>query len=340
MNRSGVTTDGLVGERPDREATTGVVAGRMGGRRRDLVVPDARFQSYYGQPVLNAPVWEARDIAGYLFLGGLAGASSVLAAGGKVSGRPVLVRATATAAAGSIGLSLVALVHDLGRPGRFFNMLRVFKPTSPMSVGSWVLAAYAPAALGAAVLDWTGRRPELGRAATFGAGLLGPVVAGYTAALVADTAVPVWHDSHRQLPFVFVGSAAAAAGGLGLVIAPPGDDGPCRRFAVGGAITELCASEMMKRSLESDVAKALDTGRAGKLLRVSTALSVAGLAGALVSSRLRGPAARVTRGLSGGALVAASACTRFGIFHAGMASANDPLATTAPQRRRLEHRAG
>ena len=39
------------------------------------MVPEAEFTSYYGKPVLNPPVWEARDIAGYLFLGGLAGAS-------------------------------------------------------------------------------------------------------------------------------------------------------------------------------------------------------------------------------------------------------------------------
>ena len=52
------------------------------------MVPKAEFTSYYGKPVLNPPVWEARDIAGYFFLGGLAGGSSLLAAGADLTGRP------------------------------------------------------------------------------------------------------------------------------------------------------------------------------------------------------------------------------------------------------------
>src|SRR5579872_6352674 len=67
-------------------------ARRWRGKRRAEapMVPPARFGSYYGKPVLNEPVWEARDIAGYLFLGGLAGGSSLLAAGADLTGRPRL----------------------------------------------------------------------------------------------------------------------------------------------------------------------------------------------------------------------------------------------------------
>ena len=39
----------------------------------------------------------------------------------------------------SIIVGTAALIADLGRPSRFFNMLRVFRPTSPMSMGSWLL---------------------------------------------------------------------------------------------------------------------------------------------------------------------------------------------------------
>ena len=49
------------------------------------------------------------------------------------------------------------------------------------------------------------------------AAVTAPPVAAYTAVLLADTATPSWHEAHRELPFVFVGSAAAAAGGLGLL---------------------------------------------------------------------------------------------------------------------------
>ena len=57
------------------------------------MVPDVEFTSYYGRPVIKEPVWEPPDVPGYLFLGGLAGASSVLAAGSQLTGRRELARA-------------------------------------------------------------------------------------------------------------------------------------------------------------------------------------------------------------------------------------------------------
>ena len=126
------------------------------------MVPQAEFTSYYGRPVLKEPVWKSPDVPGYLFLGGLAGASSALAAFAQLSGNRELSRASKTAAAGAISLSAAALVHDLGRPARFLNMLRVFKVTSPMSVGSWLLAAYGPVAGAAAVSEVTGIWPATG----------------------------------------------------------------------------------------------------------------------------------------------------------------------------------
>ena len=115
---------------------------RWRGKRRaeQLTVPPARFTSYYGKPILNQPVWQSPDIPGYLFLGGLAGGSSLLAAGAHLTGRPVLGKTAKAGAFAGGTLSVAALVHDLGRPARFLNMLRVFKVTSPMSVGSWLLA--------------------------------------------------------------------------------------------------------------------------------------------------------------------------------------------------------
>ena len=144
------------------------------------MVPRAEFTSYYGRPVLKAPVWEARDIAGYFFLGGLAGGSSLLAAGADLTGRPGLSRVAKTGACAAGLVSLAALIHDLGRPARFLNMMRVFKVTSPMSVGTWLLSGYVPAAGVAAGTALTGRLPRVGAAATAGAALLGPAVAAYT----------------------------------------------------------------------------------------------------------------------------------------------------------------
>jgi hypothetical protein len=305
----------------------------MKGRERPTV-PDAEFRSYYGRPVLKAPVWNARDIAGYLFLGGLAGASSTLAAGAELTGRPGLARGAKVGAAGALGLALAALVHDLGRPARFLNMLRVAKPSSPMSVGSWLLAGYGPLVVGAALSDVTGRLPRLGRLATLGAAAAGPAVAGYTAALITDTAVPAWHDAYREMPFAFVGSAATAAGGLGLVTARDRETGPARGLALAGAAAELSAVRVMERRLGM-VAEPYRTGKAGRLLRAGEILAAAGLCGAFLAHR-----SRTASALSGAALLGASAITRFGIFEAGLVSAADPKYTVQPQRERLRRRLG
>ncbi|WP_181008805.1 NrfD/PsrC family molybdoenzyme membrane anchor subunit, partial [Streptomyces sp. SM12] len=97
------------------------------------MVPRATFDSYYGRPIIKAPAWEARDIAGYFFLGGLAGAGSVLAAAHQATGAPRTATALKITSLGSVGLATAALIHDLGVPSRFTHMLRVIKPTSPMS---------------------------------------------------------------------------------------------------------------------------------------------------------------------------------------------------------------
>ncbi len=332
-----VTRDGLTGARPGRDALTGAAAGRprrgRGGRRRGgetPQVPDATFASYYDKPIINRPVWAAPDIPGYLFLGGLAGAASLLGAGAQLTGRRGLERSTKVGALAAGGLSLAALVHDLGRPGRFLHMLRVFKVTSPMSVGSWLLAGYVPLAGAAAAADLTGRLPRLGALATAGAAGLGPAVASYTAALITDTAVPAWHDGHREMPFVFVGSAATAAGGLGLLTAPVAEAGPARAMAVAGAGLELAAFERMERRLGM-VAEPYAEGRGGSYVKAGKVLSVAGVVGALLGRR-----SRIASAASGVALLTASAATRWGIFHAGLQSADDPKYSVVPQRQRLE----
>jgi formate-dependent nitrite reductase membrane component NrfD len=297
------------------------------------MVPRARFDSYYGRPVLKEPVWRTPDVPGYLFLGGLAGASSALAGFAQLSGHRELSRVAKTAAAGAIGLSAVALIHDLGRPARFVNMLRVFKVSSPMSVGSWLLAAYGPAAGAAAACAVTGRLPRVGAAATAGAAALGPAIATYTAALLSDTAVPAWHEGHREMPYLFAGSAASAAGGLGMLAVRPQSAGPAVRFAVLGAAAELTAKSLLLRRLGT-LAEPYQSGRVGKVMEAAEVLTVAGLAGAVLAGRSRPALA-----FSGAALLTASALTRFGVFEAGRASARDPKYTVGPQRERLRERA-
>jgi Polysulphide reductase, NrfD len=346
VSHSDVTREGLSGKQPGRDATTGVNAGRhrlprRSGKRRaeQAMVPPAEFTSYYGKPVINSPVWEAPDIPGYLFLGGLAGASSLLAAGADLTGRPSLSRVCKSGAFAGGGLSVVALVHDLGRPARFLHMMRVFKVTSPMSVGSWLLGGYVPAAGVAALSALTGRARILGAAATGGAALLGPAVAAYTAALISDTAVPAWHEGFPEMPFVFTGSGAMAAGGLGLLAAPLEESAPARNLALAGTAMEAAAFEWMQHRVGM-VAEPYSEGLGGKYMKAGKTLATVGAAGALLSSSrfLPDKARRAAAALAGAAMLAASVSTRWGIYHAGMASAADPKYTVVPQRQRLNER--
>jgi len=304
------------------------------------MVPDADFTSYYGRPVLKASPWSA-DIPAYLFTGGLAGGSALLAAGADLTRRPALRRAGRFGALGGLFVSFALLVHDLGRPSRFVNMLRVAKPTSPMSVGTWILTAFAgPVSLAAAaevapVLPrrWRAVVRLADRPAGLAAAAIAPAVMSYTAVLVSDTATPSWHEGYREMPFVFVGSSLLASGGLGMLAAPVEQAGPARKAALAGAVLELAAEHRMEQSM-GIAAEPLHDGTAGRYLTLSKALTVLGAAGTLVGSRNR-----VVAGVSGATLLVSSALSRFGLFHAGQQSALDPKYTVVPQRERLERRA-
>jgi hypothetical protein len=284
------------------------------------------------RPVIKKPVWKP-EIPLYFYAGGLAGASAGLAGLSELSGNRVLARrAWAAAMAGSLA-SPALLVSDLGVPRRFLNMLRMFKVTSPMSVGSWVLSAFG-AATGLAVLDeFTGVLPAgAGPGAKGASALLGLPLTTYTAALIANTAVPVWHEARAELPVVFAAGAATSAGAAALLTTPPQDAGPALRLAVGGAAVELAAVTLMERRLGPLAAPYREPGQArtpGRLAKAAVA-SGAVLAGTL--ARRSRPAA-----IAAGALLSAGAVlTRWSIYRAGAQSAADPQATIAPQRERIE----
>jgi formate-dependent nitrite reductase membrane component NrfD len=310
-------------------------SGRRRGRGERLMVPEAEFTSYYGRPILKSPTWKVPDVPAYLYLGGVAGVSASLAALADATDRPALRRIGRFAALGGSGLSVVALVHDLGRPTRFLNMLRVFKPTSPLSVGSWILAPFGTLAGAAAVSELTGIAPALGRLAGIGSGVLGPALTTYTAVLLADTAVPGWHEAYRELPFVFAGSALASGGGVGLIAGR--EAGPARRVAVAGVALELGALAVLERRV-GFAASAYTGGRAGSVLKASRAAMLAGAASAIVGGLIRGRRARALSVLAGLLLNTAAAATRYGVFEAGMVTARDPAYTVVPQRERLERR--
>ncbi len=297
------------------------------------MVPEPEFESYYGRQIIKTPTWKTPDVPLYLFLGGMAGASAVLAEGAALTGNVALERVARLVAASGAGVGTVFLVHDLGRPERFLHMLRVIKPTSPLSVGSFILAPFSALSSAAAASYLTGRLPRLGRLAGLGAAAFGPPLATYTGALLANTAVPAWHEAHRELPFLFAGSGASAAGGMALLLTPVQHSGPARRMAIAGAAIELTASELLKRRLGM-VAEPYQRGRPGRLMRLASRMTL----GATVVSTLSGRS-RAVSALCGATLVASSVVTRFGVFEAGLASARDPKYTVVPQRERMAARA-
>lgn len=311
-----------------------------GSPSRDSMVPEAEFESYYGRQIVKPAPWE-HDIAYYLFTGGVAAGSAILGTGADLTGRPGLRRVARAGSLVGLGSSLFFLIRDLGRPSRFLNMMRVVKLTSPMSVGTWILALHGPFAGLASVGEvlrvlpqrWqrgpVGLALKLSRPAGIVAAATAPPVAAYTAVLLSDTATPAWHDAYKELPFVFCGSAAAASGGLGMIGAPLHEAGPARAFAVGGALVELVVEHKMEESMGLS-AETLHTGTAGTWMKAAKVLTIAGAAGAVLGRR-----SRALSVLSGAALMAGSLSTRLGVFEAGLASAKDPKYTVVPQRERV-----
>jgi hypothetical protein len=274
------------------------------------------------RPIIKPPVW-TWEVPVYFYVGGLAGAAAGLSRLAEARGNTALAQRASFVAASGAAVSPALLISDLGRPERFLHMLRMFKVTSPMSMGSWVLAGFAPAAAAGAA-DYVVRLPGGRPARTVAAGL-GLPLASYTAALVANTAVPAWHESRRILPFVFVSGAAASAGGALAALTPVDAAHPARRLAVGGAVAEIVATVAMERAL-GELSDAYDR-RLTRGGRIAFAIG-----GATVAAAGRSRAAAVAGGLL---LNAAAFATRWSVYKAGFRSARNPRHTVAPQRERV-----
>jgi DMSO reductase anchor subunit len=291
------------------------------------------YKSYYGRPILKEPVWKP-EIPWYFLTGGIGGASSSLALAARLAGNERLARNAELVAFGAMTVSPLLLIKDLGRPERFYNMLRVFKPTSPMSVGSWLLAVQGTATGIAGLCRIFGVFRPLRRMAENVSGVAGLPLSTYTGALIADTAIPVWYEARRELPFAFAGGAAATAGAAVAAVTEPEAAGPARRLALLGAMLELGAVLAMEKRLGPLLAEPYHEGPSGRYAKLSKSLTASGAAILALAGRRRVGA------IAGGALLlAGGACERWAVFKAGLASARDPKYTVVPQRERLEARA-
>ena len=291
--------------------------------------------TYYDRPVLKEPVWKWY-VPVYFWLGGASGAAASLGAAAQAADREglagLVTRARWVAAAGgAAGTGL--LIADLGKPSRFLNMLRVFRASSPMSVGSWVLSGFEPLAGLSAVLAGSdrGALSLAGNAAGLAAGALGAPLASYTAVLLGNTAVPVWSATRRRLPALFVASGATAGASLlGMLELDEREERIVRRFGIVGKLADLAASRAVEdaASRVERVGAVLHEGVAGALWRASEALTAASLLLSLLPGR-RSRARRTVEGVLG---AAGSLAMRFAIARAGTESARDPRATFHQQR--------
>jgi formate-dependent nitrite reductase membrane component NrfD len=304
------------------------------GWRGSVTELGTRMDSYYGRPIVKEPVWKP-EIPFYFWAGGIAGASSVLHGVARLTGNHRLAKSSLLIGAAADVASPVLLISDLGRPERFLNMLRMFKVTSPMSVGSWILFVSGGASSTAAALELLGVLKPVKWAAEVVSFLAGPPLATYTGALVANTAIPVWSEARDELPWLFGASAAATAGAAAAIATPPDAAGPARRAAIGGSAAALALTTLMEKKL-GFVGEVYKQGQAGRYGRIAKAATAAGAA-LLARSGRQSRAAAAT----GGALVlAGELALRWSVFKAGFQSARDPRYTVIPQKERLVKRKG
>ncbi len=276
--------------------------------------------------IVKPPRWEWQ-VPAYFFAGGLAGGAAALglaveAFEGSAARRFVRSSQWVSGIGGAVGAGL--LISDLGRPERFTNMMRVFRPSSPMNVGAWILAAQSGSTwLGIATdfLDCPSAR-SVGRLARTASGLLGMPLAGYTGVLLGATANPVWSTARQELPPLFVSSAMSAAGGaLTLLPARSRDRRSAELFGIAGRIADVAVDAALRRHRAGFPAtdRAAASGRAGRLERIARIATSGSLALALLG--LRSPTARRMGAV---AALVGSVTQRFAVLEAGMAAATDP----------------
>ena len=326
-------------------AQSGVVSGK-GVLPQGAPFPQASpTTGYYGVPLLKEPQWNP-EVPLYFFVGGAAGASAVLADMASWLGDDRdLVRSARLMAAGGGALSSALLIKDLGVPSRFLNMLRVFKPQSPMSMGAWTLSAFSSFSAAAAFANLMQEKlgPSIAiRIVENSAGLLatitGLVMASYTGVLIGATVIPVWNENVGTLPQHFAASGLNSAVSL-LELFGHDDNRALNLLGISASCYEVAEGALLE-SKRHRVNEPLRKGwsgaivRAGGLLSGPVPLALRLAYAASGNTRLRRAAAWSS--------IAGSLLTRFGWVHAGRASARDhriplELPESAPEVRENTH---
>ena len=285
-------------------------------------------------PMMKPPVW-TWEVPLYFWFGGIAAGSSFVALACDIAGDHRSAATARKVALAALIPSPPLLVADLGRPARFANMLRVFKPRSPMNMGAWCLTAFGAAGSAAVAADLTGRR-RLARRIGGANAVLGGYLGSYTGVLLAATAVPLWARSRLLLGPIFVSTATATgAAACRLVLVAAGlPSGHRTRTALGTVETGAIAAELVLSSVNErrlgPLADALEEGRAGRLFRFAKWA----VRGGLALRVLRGRGGVAAHHVASAAYLAAGLAFRYAWVEAGKASAanDDHVALMARDR--------
>jgi formate-dependent nitrite reductase membrane component NrfD len=280
-------------------------------------------------PFIHAPLWRW-EVASYFWLGGMASGSGFVALACDVAGDHRSAAIARKVALGAVVPAPLLLIADLGRPERFLNMMRIFKPRSPMNTGAWCLVAFSGSSGLAVGCDLIGR-PKAARVLGALTSLLGSYLGSYTGVLLACTAVPVWARSRTILGPAFIATATAtgaAATRLVLVARGLPHGHPTGRalgtIETASMLTELSISAFGERRL-GHAAEALSRGRPGLYLRTAKSLVALGLSLRFVARRT----GRREHELASFMYLAAGLAFRFAWVYAGKASATDDAAVAA-----------
>jgi formate-dependent nitrite reductase membrane component NrfD len=285
-------------------------------------------------PFIHAPVWSG-TVATYFWFGGMASGSAFVALACDAAGDHRSAAIARKVALGAVSPAPLLLIADLGRPERFLNMMRIFKPRSPMNTGAWCLVAFSGSGALAVGCDLIGR-PKTARGLGALTALLGSYLGSYTGVLLACTAVPLWSGSRTILGPAFVATATAtgaAATRLVLVAGGLPNGHPTRRalgtIETASMLTELSISAIGERRL-GDAAQALGRGRPGLYFRAAKTLVALGISLRLAARRT-GPREHE---LASFMYLAAGLLFRFAWVYAGKSSAEDDELVAATARDR------
>ena len=240
--------------------------------------------TYFEQPVLKRPHW-GWNVVTYLFLGGIMGAGSLVAAMVDRQASTSEDRLARNANVASLALALACpllLISHLGRPERFLHMLRILKLKSPMSMGVWGLVFFSGVASAAAAREFAliGILPRWMRhlappGTPLLQALLGSFIAGYTGVLLSATAVPIWAKGKRHIPAVSVASGIGSACALQSLLLLPGHNAEAleklERFELAAAAIELLILFDFEKYAGPYGAPMFE-GRCGRQFRIRTCL--------------------------------------------------------------------